>query len=163
MAKFEKNSKIIVSLTPTWDIIEKIRNQVRENLAGIGDDTIEASEMTASELTENAVKYGISRKNFPQVGFMFEYNNERDEITIEVTNGVWSEREVERTLGATIDKINNAEDKAVLYTSRLMELLENPQPGVSQLGLLRIAYEGGFDLDYNLKDHIVKVRATKKL
>jgi hypothetical protein len=39
--------------------------------------------------------------------------------------------------------------------------MDNPKPGVSQLGLYRIAYEGEFKLDYIYQNGILTVKAER--
>ncbi len=47
-------------LIPLWDGIKQIRNNVDEVLDRYPDEVRNASKMTASELMENAAKYGTS-------------------------------------------------------------------------------------------------------
>jgi hypothetical protein len=154
--------KIVVFIPLTWDIVEEIRVKVRRKLKGISSFIIEAAEMTSSELAENAIKYGIANDKSNDISFSFTYEPAEKLISIEVTNGIRDMKEVKKTLVKTIEKIKASPDKSVLYIRRLKELMEKPQPGVSKLGLFRIAFEGEFELDCKLEKNVVTVYATRK-
>ncbi len=144
-------SIIKVEIEHSWNIVSQIREKVRRELGDFAPDVIEASVMTASELVENGIKHGIPTKTCPQVRFFFESNDQEQTIHIRVTNGINSEDSSVQKLKEVIDKISASNDKAELYTQRLMDLMENASSGESQLGLYRIAYEGQFDLSYEPK------------
>jgi hypothetical protein len=65
-------------------------------------------------------------------------------------------------LRARIDEIARSADKEALYMQRVTQVLS--RPGASgNLGLYRIALEGGFALDCSYEDGIVTVSATREI
>jgi len=156
--------KIIIKITkvPTWEIVAEIRDKVRLILAGMTDHIVDSSEMVAAELVENAVKYGASIEGAPSVDFFFEYNAADKKVTVKVVSGIGAVGNLNK-LKETIDTIKKSDDKAALYTGRLMEMMENPKLSESGLGLYRMAYEGEFDLDYDIKENVLKIIATRKI
>ena len=114
--------------------------------------------MTASELTENAVKYGEDVPAAPHVAFAMWL--EESKVTIRVSNGTRDLLGV-RQLQLRVDEVGHAPDKAALYIARLEELLINPTES-GKLGIYRIAFEGGFELQCEYADEVVTVTATKE-
>jgi predicted component of type VI protein secretion system len=77
-------------------------------------------------------------------------------------NGVTSPARVKR-VAAVIESIASAENVAGLYANRLQEMLASPGEPDSRLGLLRIAYEGSFRLDYSFASPLLTITATRAL
>lgn len=152
-----------VAIDHSWSIISSIRDQVRESLASFPDEVVDASVMTASELVENGIKHGVTSPDCPQVEFIFEIKDDPRQIIIQVANGTEGREENLDNFFYVIDRIMKSEDKAALYTQRLTELMESNHHGASQLGLYRIAYEGGFDLSYKLNKTKLTVIAHRSL
>lgn len=142
-----------------WQHIRTIREEVFNALNEHHESVKLAAMMTMSELVENAIKYGESVDDAPCVSASLDIDAEQ--ITIKVVNGSSSELSVS-VLMSHIRLINQTEDKGELYLSRLSELMLRPGGG-SQLGLYRIAFEGGFDLACNWSNRIVTVVATRRL
>jgi hypothetical protein len=154
--------KIRFTITPTWNFIKDVQIQVEEFLKSKkkNSDIIEATIMCATELIENAVKYGTEKPDGSSIDFDLSATEET--VCITVKNGYHDVRDFQN-VAENIDKINASDDHAALYVERLQELLDNPKPGVSQLGLYRIAYEGEFKLDYAHKDGILAIIAERKI
>lgn len=142
-----------------WHHIRDARALALEALANASPDLQHATGMTVSELLENAMKYGESVPGMAGASYTFTVSD--DAVRIEVKNGVGSEESLTE-LRARIDAMAAAEDKEALYVERLQQILENPSAG-GQLGLFRIACEGGFDLAYHYEAPIVTVIATRTL
>ncbi len=155
----ENRNTIKVLINPTWNVISEIRKKTADLLKNYGQSLLDATMMVASELMENAVKYGQAVPNESMIEFQLSVNNT---IIIKVTNGVITEKHIETAM-MHIDRIKNSDDPGLLYTERLKELLENPKQGVSQLGLYRIAYEGEFKLDYSFKDNLLTIIAQRSI
>lgn len=123
-----------------WHWIERVRETVAGALGGHPEELRDAAVMVASELAENLVKYG-----HPVDG------DNSGRITIEASDGVVtivsengaSRAEAEKVL-ALARSIEGASDVRALYVARLMSMATAPGDAASELGLLRIAFEGGF-------------------
>ncbi|MBN2196934.1 MAG: hypothetical protein JW751_29285 [Polyangiaceae bacterium] len=118
-----------------------------------------AASMVASELLENAIKYGEGVPDAPTIEFSFTL--EAGQILIVVRNGATLESNVRR-LQEHIEALNRAEDRSSLYLLRLEELLEQPAQN-SGLGVYRIGYEGEFDLECTYVDRVVTVTASRSI
>jgi hypothetical protein len=130
---------------------------VREALADRDQETRDAAGITVSELLENAMKYGSSVPGMPQVEFTLIVGD--DEVRIEVSNGVESLQSIAEVC-AHIEAISAGSNKEALYVARVQKLVD-AQDSRTQLGLLRIAYEAGFDLSYQHADRIITVAAWR--
>jgi hypothetical protein len=151
---------ISLSITPAWSILKDVQDKTEACLrrSGASRDVSDATIMCASELLENAIKYGssVSGKN----NITFDLGIHEGTIRIRVANGITDEQNV-RNVASHIGKIQDSTDPGVLYTERLRELMENQKPGVSQLGLYRIAYEGEFALDFTYNDGTLIIQAER--
>jgi hypothetical protein len=116
--------------------------------------------MVVSELAENAVKYGepVQGEDCAYIS----YSVRPAAIVIRTMNGVNNPARVER-VAASIDAIASAENVAELYALRLQEMLAAPGEADSRLGLLRIAYEGSFLLEYSFAPPLLTITATRVL
>jgi hypothetical protein len=148
-----------VTIEPVWPTIRQIRKTVGEALQDAAPGVRTGAMMTASELTENAIKYGESVGTQPAIYFRFEVFAEQ--IRIQVANGSTSVADVQRLLDC-IEKISTATDKEALYLERVHQLLENQQES-GRLGLYRIALEGRFELYASYDSGVVTVVATRNL
>ncbi len=151
---------ISISIKPTWSIVKEIKEKADRFMSEKGalKDVKEASIMCATELIENAVKYGTEKPGGGNIEFDLSVEDNR--VVIKISNGIKSNSDI-TNVTEHIDKLKESDDPAQLYTDRLMELMENPKPGISQLGLYRIAYEGEFSLDYTYSDKILTVIAER--
>ncbi len=147
-------------IKPVWDDIDDIREKIDSLLAGYDSELIVISVHVASELIENAVKYGSFIKNDKGIDFSIDVDDHR--IEIKVVNKISSYENFE-TLKSTIEQIKLSDNPMELYTNRIMALLSKKTVSKSQLGLFRMAGEGNFFLDYQLENDILTVSATKKL
>ncbi len=154
--------KIRLTIAPTWNFIKDVQKQTEKFMKSKnkGRDAIEATIMSATELIENALKYGTQKPDGSNIDFTLKATE--DSVIITVSNGYHDERDCKNVIDH-IDRINASDDPAALYIDRLQELLENPKPGVSQLGLYRIAYEGGFALEYLHEEGSITVSAKRIL
>jgi hypothetical protein len=152
---------ISLSITPTWSILKEVQEKTEQFMKNKNtkSDIIEATIMCASELVENAIKYGSS--NTGQSHITFDLCTIDDVVFIKVSNGIKDENDV-RNVKTHIDKVKKTNDPGKLYTERLMQLMDNSKPGISQLGLYRIAYEGEFKLDYTYNNRILTIKAERK-
>ena len=152
--------KISLSITPTWSILKDVREKTEKFVKskGVAPEIIEATIMCASELVENAIKYGSDQPDNCNINF--DLRAENNKIIVQVSNGIKEQKDVNSVV-EHITKISNSDDPSKLYTERLMELMENPKPGISQLGLYRISYEGQFILDSKVSDSMLTIIAER--
>lgn len=153
--------KLEFKIEPLWKIIKEVKTQITEIMEQqkLPTSQIEFSCIVASELMENAIKYGAEIPEASKVGFTFALEDGR--INILVRNGIKSSEFLKdfQEIMSRIGK-HSASD---LYLKRLEEIIQNPAVQKSQLGLYRIASETGFQLSYTLNDRILEVRATRIL
>ena len=142
-----------------WHHIREARTLVHEALTAHDRSLRDAAGMTLSELLENALKYGEAVPGMP--GASYTLLVEPAYVELQVSNGLSSEQSLTE-LKTRIDAIAAAPDKQALYIERLEEIMNNPSVG-GQLGLFRIACEGGFDLSYRFEPPILTVTARRSL
>ena len=152
-----QNLQIEAKLEPIWSTVRNIRKRIREDLAGYPEKLRSATAMVASELLENAVKYGEAVPEAPTIDFTFTLENEI--FTIVVSNGSSSSQNVDRLM-EHIAALQDAGNGASLYLSRLEALLREPSQ-TTGLGIYRIGYEGGYNLACTYTDNVVTVTATR--
>ena len=146
-------------IDPVWDIIKQIRTKVESELGEYAEELRHASKMTASELIENAVKYGDAVAQGE--GISFEFTATERQITIMVSNKIVSQEDAD-DVQRHIDLIH-AHNPEELYLNRLQALMDDPTLEKSQLGLIRIAYEGRFTLSYTCQDGILTITAIRNI
>ena len=130
-----------------WDRIDTIREGVGLCLAAVfgHGELKEALSMVSAELLENAVKYA---KPGPS-GIGFSLRREGERLIVAVTN-VIDETISLHELRERIDWLRQFADPAEAYIAALAKIYEQPPPsagGGSGLGLVRIAYEGGCQVE----------------
>ena len=152
-------AELKLTFSPVWLNVRRIRHEVGNLLESCSPDLRSSAMMTASELVENAIKYGEGVPASENVSFHLEASDEG--IRIEVANGSTNKQGV-CELERRIREITTVEDKQALYVARLSELLSHPGDS-GKLGIYRIGFEGGFDLRVDYTDHVVTVTATRKL
>lgn len=152
-------SNVVVSssLPHTWDHIRKIRRQVGEALKEHDPDLCSAAMMVASELIENAVKYGEEVPAAPNIALSLGLTD--GQLVICVQNGCRDSVGVSE-LSRRVREIEEAPDKSTLYMERLEQLLADPLDS-GKLGLYRIAFEGQFDLHFDYSNQVVSIVATR--
>jgi hypothetical protein len=152
------NNTIECNLSSVWGVLSDIRAAVEEVIKTIEPAEIDFAKMAASELCENAIKYGIPAAS-SNMKFILTYYDHI--ITIAVTNAISDEMH-EKNLRSYLQLLNS-DNMQDLYMKRLYALMDNKNPQVSQLGLIRIACICGYKLSCEYNDGLVKVTATKKI
>ncbi len=157
-----RQTPIKLKIKPAWNIINTVQEKAVNymNSMGFTKEVTEATMMCATELVENAIKYGAENKDSNSIDFDLSAENGR--ITVVIANGIKSERDLDNVI-SHIDRIRNTKDPADLYTDRLVELMNNPKPDASRLGLYRIAYEGAFSLTYRFAENILTITAVRDI
>lgn len=129
-------------------------------MANHGRKIIDSSVMAASELIENAIKYGKSAGHEKDIEILVVLDGKRIQIT--VSNPVESCAEYEE-VKRHIERIGGAGDAGTLFVDRMVTLLEEKNTdGKTMLGLIRIANEGGFDLECGMEDNLLTISATNE-
>ncbi len=145
-------------IEPVWEIVETIRNRIESRLPGFRKRIVDACIMAVSELLENAIKYGHSTQE--KAGIELRFHVEKDKVAITVSNPVDSEADFTE-LARHIDRIRNADNLQDMFVNRMQAFLEGKNTmAKTQLGLIRIANEGGFKMDCRLEKKMLTVIAT---
>jgi hypothetical protein len=142
-----------------WPHIRALRSQVGEAMTGYPEEVRQAAMMTASELVENAIKYGDEVAGAPAIRFSLVVDDAH--LRIEVKNRSTRPEGV-RDLRACVDQIARSTDRSALFLARMDELQPSDVRG-GRLGLYRIAFEGGFDVECSCVDDTVTVFAARKI
>jgi hypothetical protein len=150
---------IDIDIQPAWTVVGQIRSEVERDLAEYPADVRAATVMAASELVENAVKYGERVPGASRISFSLRASD--DVVRIDVTNGATDPAGV-AALCARIDAVAHVQDRTELYLRRLEELIASPTD-CGRLGLYRVAHEGAFDLSCTYQDSVVTVTAIRRM
>ncbi len=140
-----------------WQFVREVRQRLAEALADQSEELRDSAMMVASELVENAIKYGEAVPGATQATIELFIDSGR--VTIEVKNGLTNPLDAQ-VVAEQIARLRAAEDPAALYVERLRELLESPDIR-GKLGLCRIALEAGFDLSCTYDDQILTISASR--
>ncbi|WP_394830669.1 hypothetical protein LVJ94_29595 [Pendulispora rubella] len=148
---------VALEIPHLWKFVSHARAEVERALTTFTPSVRAATVMTASELIENAMKYGEEVPGLLTIHLRLQADTDR--ITIEVANGALTRERVHQ-LEERLDEIAASTNREELYMNRIRTLLENPAEK-GGLGLYRIGFEGGFDLTCTFTDSIVTVTAVR--
>jgi hypothetical protein len=151
------DARLDLSFQPMWPNVRKIRQQVGTALESCSSGLRGAAVMTASELVENAIKYGENVPAAPAVTFSLRVDG--GQLRIRVINGSTNAVGVAE-LARRVGELSHATDKKALYLARLEQLLARADES-GKLGVYRIGFEGGFDLECDYTNSVVTVTATR--
>ena len=148
-------SKFSLDVTPSWGVIAQIKKQIRVSLRENEQALIDRIEIIASELLENAIKYGIENDKSPQVSFEFKVAH--DKVFISVKNGTTSRDFLEDFI-RIMAEIKSSQSPHELYINRLKMLMNHPEDSTSRIGLYRIANQKDIlHFDYTISDETLEV------
>ena len=147
------------TMQPAWHTVRELRKRVAEALVDCSAELRAAAVMTASELAENAIKYGESTESAPEINFSLYADD--GEICIECANACTNVAGVTELM-ERVREIALSADASVLYIQRLEQLMTNPTDS-AKLGLYRVALEGGFGLECTYENDVVRVKARRKI
>jgi hypothetical protein len=153
------NKKLEVDIPIAWEYVRVVRQRLEAALSDISEELRSAAVMVASELVENAIKYGVAVPALPQARFRFEVSSEC--LTIEVANGVATEK-VFDAVRAIVAELQEPGASERLYLDRLQQLVDNPLPP-NRLGLYRIGFEGKFSLRCSYENQSLVLTAQRNL
>jgi hypothetical protein len=134
-------------LPADWARIDHIREAVRQAVDAVfGQANLrEAASMVCAELLENAVKHGD-----PAQGIHLVVRDLPGILEISVDNGLEKKSSQARTLKQRIAWLQTFSDREEAYKAALTAVFEKEKADAapeSGLGLARVAYEGGADLE----------------
>jgi hypothetical protein len=117
----------------------------------------EAIVMAAWELTQNLLKYGTS--DDPETAGTITIAVDADTVRIRTR----SQAESLQNARSALSTVSRIASKSVsdLYRERLRELFERPRQQRAKLGLLRVAFEGGFRLTCSYEAPYLEVTAER--
>jgi len=144
-------------IIPSKKDLNKMDDWFEKKLNRVPAQQRDSAHMAGIELLENAVKYHLNHNIKQNVHFELIINKT---IVIKITNKLIKTKDAQELI-EHIDKINNGLDPRIQYMHRLKEIMENRIPNDSKLGLLRIAGEGNFNIEYNLSGDNITVTARK--
>jgi len=139
--------------------VEEARRFAELAVTACDAESRQATALVVAEFAENVVKYGALASNTTagSIGIAVE----QDTIRIRAKNAVVSPEDA-RKVQETISKISGASNVMELYRNRLRELFENPKLPRAQLGLLRVAFEGGFKLSCTCRGPELEIVAERR-
>lgn len=148
-------TSIKIEITPMWSAIADIKEKVKISMVGMPRGNIDFTVMVASELLENAIKYGIENDKSPQVSFEFKVAH--DKVFISVKNGITSRDFLEDFI-RIMEEIKSSQSPHELYINRLKMLMNHPEDSTSRIGLYRIANQKDIlHFDYTISDETLEV------
>jgi len=157
-----------LTLAPQWDRVSSVRDTVVSGARAVGmsDDDAYNIGLVASELVENAIKYGTFGTD-DAVQVVVRVVNGLTRVV--VTNPIDPNSDHAQRLRGALSAVSGSSSARDAYLSRMSELLEEPAvSGVratseSGLGILRVAHEGGCSLHVRFPNgNAVEVTAAKR-
>jgi hypothetical protein len=147
-----------LKFVPTDRGVEDVVRFAELAVTGCSRACREAVTLAACELAENAGKYGIPNPD-PRASTL-SVDSEGDVIRISVTNAVASREDAQRVT-ALVARIASSPSVADLYRERLNQLFADSSAPRTQLGLLRLAFEGGFRLSASFQFPLLRIVAER--
>ena len=142
-----------------WREIEHVRTCVRKELGGLPQELVESAVTAASELAENLVKYGKPLPGESQGLLTLRRDGTR--IRLRTVNAATRD-DVDR-IRSVLAELATPGGPAAAYRRRLQHLLDHPDDSACGLGLLRIAYEGAFELRVQYSNDRLELRAERDI
>lgn len=151
------NKNIQINIPIAWEYVRTVRHQVAAALSDYPEELRSASVVVASELVENAIKYGAAVPAQEWAQFSFQATPAC--IQMQVSNGLVDEQAVAQVM-QMVEQMKPPGACEQLYLARLQELVNDPvQP--NRLGLYRIGYEGKFEVDCTYAGQVLTMIARR--
>lgn len=146
-----------LKIEPEWNVIKQIKEKILHDpqISAHGRDFQDQTLLTAIELVENGLKYSEGPEAFP-VEFRLDVSER--ECVVEVRNRTQNQEHL-NALRALLEKIQKS-DPFQLYVERLEQVKDKPD-GFSRMGLIRIVYEGEYELSAEIVGDSVTLRARR--
>jgi hypothetical protein len=158
MTGIARKTLIEMEMPVVWSHVRAIRQRIAESLADHPVGVVEAAQMVASELVENAVKYGDSVPACEKVRVTVSL--EGNDVVIAVSNGIQNQRRV-AALRERIERVNEM-SADTLFMNRIEHILMHPSEH-GELGLYRIGSEGRFHLEIIEENQAVTIVARRSM
>lgn len=128
---------------PDWSAVELIRSSVSLCIQAVLRDAEVSAQvsMVSAELLENALKHGDATRH----PIRYTLDATDGEVSVRVENA-YSDAHCADELCSRLEAIAQAESPYAAYVAQLAAVVAGGPESEGQLGLFRIAYEGGFDL-----------------
>lgn len=151
--------RVEVPFGPQWQHVELLRMSILHCLATLfqSRDFCEQLGMVAAELLENAIHYG-DWAGADQRPFRIAVRGDGGDVVVEVSNPVDLATLNVKRLESIVTRLATGTPKEA-YVARLREIADRPEEGGSGLGLLRVAYETGCQLEVRLEGATASVVA----
>ena len=157
MSRAPVTTDLDVALPPRWESVALGRANVMSAIAPDDEAFTQYVGMVVTELLENAVRYGAWSE--PAIAIRLRLRARGDTMTIIVTSPSSPQRT--DVLLQTLASIRRHATARDAYEARVRELAEDGVPsGVSRLGLVRMMAEGPCELDAEIEDALLHVKAT---
>ncbi len=148
-----------------WKNVDLLRTSVQTCFSAVFQDLngCDALSMITGELLENAMKYG-SWDDTTYTVFRLKIEGTTETATVTVQNPIVVDSDDVKKLFATVEWIASFDQPIEAYRARLREIAGRDGSNTdSQLGLVRVAYEGGASLKATLEGDSVIVSAQLDL
>ena len=145
-----------------WRNVDLLRTSVQNCFTAVFADLdgCHAIAMVTGELLENALKYGDWQRG-DRAMFRLRVNGGAGKIDVSVSNPLRANDVNASNLFKSIEWINSFAKPEQAYRARMLQIAQSDEDtSPSQLGLVRIAFEGNCRLKASLADGQVTVVAT---
>lgn len=158
----EEGFALELTIVPVWERIDAIRELVTRIIGLYADEDFQdALSMVCAELLENAVKYGRSDHVIH-----LAMTAEDRRIVATCTNAVEAGSSHPSALRERVEWLKTFSDPLEAYTRALELVYEhaNERDEDSGLGIVRIAYDGGCDVECDLstRDRVVVIAKSRR-
>lgn len=137
----EPTLRLEIAIRPRWRNVELVRTGVLACVAAIAEGTeTETIGVVASELVENAIRYG-GWEDEERACLRLRIVSDGDSIEVAVSNPAGPNPEHFAALEKTLDWIRSFPAPGDAYLARMRTILQEDAEG-SHMGLLRIVREG---------------------
>jgi hypothetical protein len=149
-----------------WKNVDLLRTSVQNCFIAVFADLdgCHTIAMVTGELLENALKYGDWTRD-SRAMFRLRVEGGTSKIVVSVQNPLDIKDNNAKSLLSTIEWINSFPKPEAAYRARLLQIAQDDSNSTSpsQLGLVRIAFEGNCRLNAALDNGTVTVTATLDL
>ncbi|MCC6998463.1 MAG: hypothetical protein IT370_27880 [Deltaproteobacteria bacterium] len=149
-----------------WRNVDLLRTSVQNCFTAVFADLdgCHAVSMVTGELLENALKYGDWRAADPATVFRLRVVGGKGKVDVSVQNPIANELGGAGKLLQTLEWIASYPSAEAAYRARMLQIAQSEDPmEPSQLGLVRIAYEGNCALRASVDGAILTITATLEL
>ncbi len=154
------NFRLELPIEPQWQNVDLLRLAILNCLHAVfGDPELsESVGIVASELLENAIKYG-EWSHGPQRFLLLSARGMGTDVVVDVASPVRAGSPHLANVEATIGWIQKFPTAREAYVARMRMIAEQPDGG-SRMGLVRIAYEGPCEIVATYDAGMLHVHAT---